>query len=72
MNAVKCVHCLHIVESKIRHNFVPHYCNVWTGDSYPDNDFLFAVHGGRAYKRRVGDPRHYIEVEEKYETTPTY
>jgi hypothetical protein len=49
-NAAKCRHCGTIIESKHRHDFVTHHC------TRPDGvKTWFAVDGGFAYLKRVGD-----------------
>lgn len=54
-NAVKCLHCNTIVESKHRHDFVFCSCK------------HVAVDGGKEYKKRVWDGRdpNWMELDEK-------
>lgn len=65
-NSAKCDHCGTEIESKHRHDFVVHYCEVkpaqkreWVGEKLADvpgeTTWSFAVDGGKAYLRRCGE-----------------
>ena len=57
MNAIRCLHCNDVIESKHRHDFVRCFCK------------KVFVDGGEDYKRRgfpSGEPsEHYVEVTSK-------
>ena len=72
-NSAKCNHCGMELESTHRHDFNVHYCKLkpktaskWVGDKIVEVPgeitFNFAVDGGRAYIRRVGDPTEYTDT----------
>ena len=49
-NAAKCALCKDVIESRSRHDFVTCGCG------------SISVDGGADYKRRVGDPNHFLEA----------
>lgn len=53
-NAIECAHCGWVLESRSRHEFVPHTCPKL-------GDRMIACDGGRAYLKRVGDKGDWIE-----------
>lgn len=77
-NSAKCPHCGTEIESKHRHDFVVHYCDVkpsqkraWVmvdgkhdhlADVPGETTWSFAVDGGKAYLKRCGDD--FIETSE--------
>lgn len=54
-NSAECVHCGLQIESTHRHDFVTHYCDVEPMTRGGEITFNFAVDGGKAYLRRVGE-----------------
>lgn len=59
MNAIKCSYCYKVLVSTSVHDFRVHRC------TRPDGTESFiAVDGGPFYKRRVGEPRDYEEIDE--------
>lgn len=61
-NAIECVLCGEIVESKYRHDFATHRCPGLLERRGPDG--LIAADGGLAYLRRLGEPADYTDVSE--------
>lgn len=74
-NAAQCAHCKEIIVSTHRHDFVAHICEkgplrprmVWNKDQTQlVQDGMerpsFAVDGGLAYLRRVGNQEDWIEA----------
>lgn len=80
-NSAKCTACDVEIVSTHQHDFRVHYCKVeptpglkWVGEGaaaqlVPSGEFTwrFAVDGGRAYLRRLGDPAHYTDTSEEIE-----
>jgi len=72
-NSAKCNHCGVELESTHRHDFNTHYCpnaprgaRKWEGNKIVEvpgeTTFNFAVDGGKAYIRRVGDPGEFTDT----------
>lgn len=56
MNKIQCKLCLDVIESKSRHHFLWCKCGA------------VAVDGGWDYKRRVGDPKNILEINDELQT----
>jgi hypothetical protein len=73
-NSARCNHCGQEIESTHRHDFRPHYCPkvprkalAWVDgvlSQEPELTFNFAVDGGKAYIRRLGEPTEYTDTSE--------
>ena len=54
MNAIKCLYCGTVIESKHQHDFVTHACE--TMKEKRGEDYFIFVDGGKYYNRRGGNP----------------
>ena len=74
-NSAKCNHCGAEIESTHRHDFVAHFCKLkprtarmWVAEKLVEVEgevtFNFAVDGGKAYIRRVGEPGDFTDTSE--------
>lgn len=61
-NAIECILCGAVIESKHRHHFNAHSCKGLLERRGPDG--LIAADGGLAYLRRLGEPADYTDVSE--------
>lgn len=61
-NAIECVLCGAVVESRHRHDFAMHVCRGLIVRRGPDG--FIAADGGKDYLRRCGDPADFEDVSE--------